>query len=324
MQLAWGYALPLIIEAALENSVFDQLAVSPRTLEELSELTGASDRGLKAILNALVSMQLLQRQGERYALTPESSTFLVSSQPRYYGGLFRHVSTQLLPRWIKLSESVRTGQPVSKLNARTEGAQFFAEFVESIAPLSQPAASKLGEHLGIPGSTQRVSVLDLAAGSGVWGLTLAQQSPLVRVRAVDWPKVLEVTAKMAQRFGLQDRVQLTPGDLLEVEFGSGHQVATLGHILHSEGEGRSRQLLSKVFSALAPGGTIAIMEFIPDDDRTGPPGALIFAVNMLVNTEAGDTFTFAELSAWLKESGFVNPRLLKVPGPSPLVLATRP
>ena len=92
----------------------------------------------------------------------------------------------------------------------------------------------------------------------------------------------------------------------------------------SEGRDRSHRLLKKIWSALAPGGTIAIQEFVPNDERTGPLHTLIFAVNMLVNTDEGDTFTFAEMSAWLREAGFVNPRLLNVPSVSPLVLADKP
>ena len=82
--------------------------------------------------------------------------------------------------------------------------------------------------------------------------------------------------------------------------------------------------MKKIWSALAPGGTIAIQEFVPNDERTGPLHTLIFAVNMLVNTDEGDTFTFAEMSAWLREADFVNPRLLNVPSVSPLVLADKP
>ena len=123
---------------------------------------------------------------------------------------------------------------------------------------------------------------------------------------------------------MTDRLTTAPGDFFEADFGSGHQVATLGHILHSEGRERSRRLLRKIFDALAPGGILAIQEFVPNDDRTGPLGPLIFAVNMLVNTEAGDTFTFAEMSAWLREAGYINPRLLDVPSVSPLVLAEKP
>jgi hypothetical protein len=141
---------------------------------------------------------------------------------------------------------------------------------------------------------------------------------------VDWPDVLKVTRKLARRHGVGDRLRTAGGDLLEADFGTGHQVATIGHILHSEGRGRSRQLLRKTFKTLAPGGTVAIGEFVPDDDRTGPPMPLIFAVNMLLHTEAGDTFTFSEIAQWLREAGFTNARLLEAPAPSPLILATRP
>ena len=169
-----------------------------------------------------------------------------------------------------------------------------------------------------------MSVLDIGAGSGVWGIALAKQSPRVRIRAVDWPLVLEVTKRVAARHGVADRLTAAPGEFFEADFGEGHQVATVGHILHSEGRDRSRRLLKKIWSALAPGGTIAIQEFVPNEERTGPLHTLIFAVNMLVNTDEGNTFTFAEMSAWLSEAGYVNPRLLDVPSVSPLVLADKP
>jgi hypothetical protein len=83
-------------------------------------------------------------------------------------------------------------------------------------------------------------------------------------------------------------------------------------------------LLKKIFDALAPGGTVVIQEFVPNDERTGPPNALIFAVNMLVNTEAGDTFTFQEMSGWLREAGYIKPRLVDLKTVSPTVLADKP
>lgn len=324
MQLAWGYTPTSVIEAALEHRVFDLLDSGPRTVAELAARTGASPRGLQAILNALVGLQLVIRADGHYGLTEESASFLVSTKPAYYGAIFRHFYRQLLPNWMQLPEVVRSGKPVHAVNHDGDGAAFFAEFVESLFPLSYPAAQHLGEHLDLARSNGAVSVLDLGAGSGVWGIALAQQSPQVRVRAVDWPRVLEVTRKVAARHGVAERLTTVAGDLLEADFGTGHRVATIGHILHSEGVERSRQLLRKTWAALAPGGTVAIMEFLCNDDRTGPPQALLFAVNMLVHTDVGDTFTFPEISAWLREAGFVNPRLLEVPAVSPLVLATKP
>jgi ubiquinone/menaquinone biosynthesis C-methylase UbiE len=324
MQFAWGYAPPLILEAALNHRLFDLLDRGPQSARELASQSHASVRGLTAILNALVGLELLVKRGGRFALTPESAAFLVSTKPAYHGGFFRHVIRQILPNWLKLTGAVRTGRPAVAANHQGDGQKFFAEFVEGIFPLSYRAAQVLGEHLGIPRAKSPTSVLDIGAGSGVWGIALAQQSPHVTVRAVDWPAVLKVTRKLARRHGVDNRLQAVAGDLLKADFGNGHQVATIGHILHSEGPERSRKLLRKTFRALAPGGTIAISEFIPNDDRTGPPTPLIFAVNMLVHTEAGDTFTFGEMAAWLREAGFANPRLLEAPSPSPLLLATRP
>jgi len=323
-QLAWGYAPPLILEAALNYRIFDLLDESPKTVEELARQTGASVRGLTAILNALVGLEFLARNGSRYTLTPESATFLVSTRSPYYGPYFLHMTRQLIPRWLHLAEAVRTGRPVAAKNQGADGPTFFAEFVEALFPVSYKAARMVGEHLGIPGLTEPTTVLDIGAGSGVWGIALAHLSPQVTVWAVDFPVVLEVTRKVARQQGVADRLKTSPGDLLEADFGTGHHVATIGHILHGEGTERSRRLLRKTFEALAPGGTVVIGEFMPNDDRTGPPSALIFAVNMLVNTEAGDTFPFREVAEWLKEAGFKNPRLFEAPAPSPLVLATKP
>jgi ubiquinone/menaquinone biosynthesis C-methylase UbiE len=324
MQMAWGYAPPLIVEVALKHSVFDALDHSPKTAQQLARKTHVSERGLTAILNALVGLQLLTRQSSRYALAPESAAFLVSSRSPYYGKFFHHMTGQLIPKWLHLGNVVRTGKPAMAVNDERVGAGFFAEFVESLFPLSYPAARALGEHLQISKAGAPVNVLDIAAGSGVWGIALAQQSPHVRMVAVDWPAVLKVTERMARRHGVGNRLTKIPGDLLEVNYGNGHHIATLGHILHSEGRDRSRRLLKKTYDALSPGGTIAIMEFMVDHDRSGPPIGLLFAVNMLVNTRAGDTFSFKEMSGWLRAAGFRKPRLLEVPAVSPLVLATKP
>src|SRR5262249_36773126 len=114
------------------------------------------------------------------------------------------------------------------------------------------------------------------------------------------------------------------GDLHAVDFGSGHDIAIFGHILHSEGVERSRKLLQKTFAALAPGGTAVVAEFLVNEERTGSPTGLIFGVNMLVNTDEGDTFSFSEIRRWLEEAGFRDARTVEGPGPSPLILATKP
>jgi len=326
LQFAWGYVPPLVLEAAIRHRVFDILDEHniPMSAAEVHRASGASLRGLTALMNALVGLAFLSKDPEdRYALTAESAAFLVSTKPGFQGGLIRHCSEHLIPRWLHLNEVVDTGKPVSAVNQQDSGSDFFQEFVNDIFPMSYPAAKALAAHSSST-ATGEFRVLDLAAGSCVWGIAQAQSSPHVTVTAVDWPGVLPVTQKTVARFGLSDRFEFREGDLQEADFGSGYQLATLGHILHSEGIDRSRALIAKTFAALAPGGQIAIAEFLVNTDRTGPVQGLFFAVNMLVNTDHGDTYSFEEISTWLTEAGFTDPRTLEAPGPSPLILATKP
>jgi len=324
MQFAWGYAPTLAIEAAIKHRVFDTLSSGPKTLAQTVAATHASERGLRIIMNMLVGIGLLAKEGDTYALTPESEAFLVSTKPSFQGGFFKHISEQLLPKWLQLNEIVATGRPARAVNTEGDGSAFFQQFVHDIFPLSYPAATLLARHLAFTQRQGAVRVLDLAAGSGVWGIAIAQSAPNVSVTAFDWSGVLPATRSMVERFGLTSRFAFTAGDLNDTPFGAHYDVATLGHILHSEGAKKSKALLKKTFEALNHGGTIAIAEFVVDADRTGPPGPLIFAANMLVNTDEGDTFSFEEISQWLTAAGFINPRQLEAPGPSPLILATKP
>jgi SAM-dependent methyltransferase len=325
MQFGFAYAPPLIITAAVSNKVFDSLESGSKTVDQISKETGASARGLRMLMNALVGLELLKKdRHQKYSLTPESAAFLVSNKPGALAGFFRLNVTQLVSKWLQLGDVVRTGRPAQAVNQEGEGTEFFSGLVENIIPMSYATAQTLADHLKLAKAKNEVRVLDLAAGSGIWGIVLAQASARVRVTAVDWAGMIPTTKRITQKFSVGARFKFIEGDLLEADFGSGYDIATLGHILHSEGEERSRQLLKKTFRALKSGGTIAIAEWLVNDERTQPLPPLMFAVQMLVNTEKGDTFSFNEIKTWLEEAGFKKVRKLEAPGPSPLILATKP
>jgi len=323
-QFAWGYAPPLALEAAIRHRVFDVLDTGAKSVQEVAATTGASQRGLTAIMNLLVGLNFLARQGELFSLTPESATFLVSTKPGYQGGLLRHTSEHLLPKWLKLNEVVETGKPVLSVNRQEDGGSFFENFVRDLFAMNYPAACTLADHLQLETQEGSPTVLDLGAGSGVWSIAHAQRAKKIHVTVVDWPQVLKVTREVTAQHGVDGQYTFTAGDLHDADFGTGHALCTIGHILHSEGEELGRKLLERAFHALKPGGTIAIQEFLVNADRTAPVGGLIFAINMVVNTDEGDTYSYEEIAAWLTDAGFVNPRTLPAPGPSPLILATKP
>jgi len=325
MEMSSAYGPPLVIGAAVGNKVFDSLESGPKSAEQVSKETGASERGLRIIMNALVGLELLKKDRQKkYSLTPESAAFLVSGKPGTLAGFFGTIAPQLISRWLRLTDILRDGRPVVAVNQETEGTEFFRQLVESIIPMSYPSAQALGDHLKLAKAKNEIRVLDLAAGSGIWGIALTQKSPRVRVTAVDWAGMIPTTKRVTEKFGARDRFDFIEGDLLKANFGNRYDIAILGHILHSEGEERSRQLLKKTFGALKSGGTIAIAEWLVNDQRTEPAPALMFAVQMLVNTEKGDTFSFSEIKSWLEDAGFKKVRKLKTPHPSPLVVATKP
>src|SRR5438067_11947105 len=130
MQFGSAYAPPFIIGAAVSNKVFDTLASGAKTVVQLIKETGASPRGLRAIMNALVGLELLRKSGDKYSLTPESEAFLVSNKPGTLAGFFSMNRVRLMQHWMKLDEIVRTGRPAEARNQEGPGTEFSSELVE--------------------------------------------------------------------------------------------------------------------------------------------------------------------------------------------------
>ena len=197
MELSFAYAPPLIISAGVSNKVFDSLEDSAKTAEQVAKETGASARALPILMNALVGLGLLKKHGQgKYSLTLESAAFLLSNKPGTHAGFFGNIAPQLISRWLRLSDIVREGRPAVAVNQENEGTEFFSQLVENIIPMSYPPAQKLGDHLKLSKEKNEIRVLDLAAGSGIWGIVLAQKSPRVRVTAVDWAGMIPTTKRI--------------------------------------------------------------------------------------------------------------------------------
>jgi SAM-dependent methyltransferase len=323
MMTAFSFAPLFILHAAINLKVFDHLAIGDKTAEALTQACDASPRGMTALLDALVGLGWLEKSGRLYRLNPDSEKLLVSSKPSFAGEIFQHFVSDILPAFQQLEDIIRSGKPARAVNQQQVGSAFFQGFVASLFPMFYAPAQKLASSLSLHSGGKHVKVLDLAAGSGVWSIAVAQAFPNVSVTAIDWPDVLSVTRKMAERFGVGDRYRYVGGDLAEADFGQGYTVALLGNILHSEGDKRSEQLLRKTYESLAPNGTIAIADFILEPDRVSPVPAVIFNINMLVNTDEGRVYSFDEIATWLRNCGFRNIRTLEAPCSSPLILADK-
>src|SRR4029077_13516570 len=140
-QFGFAYAPPLIISAAVNNKIFDTLEGGAKTVEQVKKETGASARGLRAIMDALVGLELLKKDRQsRYSLPPESQAFLISERPGTLAGFFGSILPVMISRWLRLTDIARDGRPAVAVNQETEGTEFFTQLVETIIPMSYPGA----------------------------------------------------------------------------------------------------------------------------------------------------------------------------------------
>jgi 2-polyprenyl-3-methyl-5-hydroxy-6-metoxy-1,4-benzoquinol methylase len=316
-ETCFAFAPSRILLSGVELEVFTHITNGNNTSAEIANAANADPRGMEILLNSLTSLDFLTKSNGTYGLTPMSEKFLVKGIPSYYGDFVSNVDMQWEP-WRDLTNVVKTGKPSTPIE-REDGEAFFQKLVSQIFPMSYPAAKAAAEILGM----KKANILDVAAGSGAWGIAFAQHDFNTKVTSQDWPGVLQVTKKFVNKFGLDDRFNYISGDLRKVDFGKGYDLIILGHICHSEGAENTVNLLSRCYNSLKSGGKLLIADMIPDDERCSTVFPLLFAVNMLVSTTEGNTFTMKEYNEWLEDAGYHGIKVLDVQGPSPLIVAIK-
>jgi ubiquinone/menaquinone biosynthesis C-methylase UbiE len=220
-----------------------------------------------------------------------------------------------------LTEAVRRGGvPPSSTNTVAEDNPIWVEFARSMGPMMMPAAQVIAE---LVAGTGDVRVLDIAAGHGFFGITIAQRNPRAEIVAVDWPNVLGVATEHARAAGVQDRHRTLPGDAFKVQFPGGFDVALVTNFLHHFDSPTCIGFLEKVHGALKPGGRVAVLEFVPNPDRVSPPVPARFSLSMLAGTPGGDAYTFAELEQQLTAAGFRKVSAHPLPTPQQVLVAER-
>ena len=322
MQLSFAHAPSRILASGVQLDVFSHIAGGKKTVAEIARAAGASERGMRMLLDALAAIQVLAKSGDTYELTPLSKDLLVRGSEDYMGAVME--TNEMIDSWANLTEVIRAGHPQRRVESQETAEKFFSVLVRMLHVVNREPARRVAAALGAGTTEQGMRVLDVAAGSGVWGIAIAEADKQARITAQDFPGLFATTREYAERHAVADRYDYLPGDLKEVDFGENRfDLAILGNIVHSEGESSSRDLFRRVSRALKSGGLIAIIDMIPNDERTGPPFALIFALNMLINTEVGDTYTLAEYTAWLNDAGFRRVETADIGSHSPLIVGIK-
>jgi ubiquinone/menaquinone biosynthesis C-methylase UbiE len=324
--VARGHQLPYILRAGVELGVFTAIAQGSHTAADIAKACKASERGIRILCDSLTVMGLLTKAGNSYSLTPDSAFFLDSRSPAYLGKALKFLlHHKHLDNLEKLTETVRRGGAPGDEETFAAEDPIWVDFARGMAPLMVPAAQAMAQMLQPALAGKAVPrILDIAAGHGTFGITMAKQIPKAEVYAVDWANVLEVARQNARAQGVGDRLHLLPGSAFAIDFGNGYDAALVTNFLHHFDAPTNESLLKKVRDSLNPGGQLIILEFVPNEDRVTPPQAAIFSMTMLSNTPRGDAYTFAELAAMCRNAGFEGARQVPLqPLPQSLVVARK-
>ncbi len=319
LQMAFSFAPERVLHATLALNVYSHMAQGHKSAAAIAQAAESSVRGMTMLLDAAAVFGLVKKQGAEYELTPMAQTFLVRESPAYIGAMME--DSTIWNSWTNIVECVKTGGSTWRVETEERATDFFPTLIKSLHVLGYMPAQRMAQQLHLPTGAH---VLDVACGSAAWSIPFAEADPQARLTLQDFSGVLEHTKGYLTRHKVIERCDFLSGNLREVDFGEAQfDAAVLGNIVHSEGPESSQTLFAKLYRALKSGGKIIIVDMIANEERTGPPFALIFALNMLVATKDGGTYTVGEYTSWLQGAGFANVETLDVGTHSPLLVATK-
>ncbi len=302
------------LKAAIELEVFTAIGEGNTTAADIAKRCNAAERGARVLCDFLCIMGFLSKDGNHYALTQDSAMFLDKHSPAYLGGATEFISSnELMEGYRNFAAVVRKGGTLMDQGGTTAPDNpIWVKFARGMAPMMALPA-QLTAQLIDPKADQKLKILDIAAGHGLYGLAFAEKNARASVVAVDWPNVLEVAKENAAAKGVADRYSTIPGSAFDVEYGEGYDLVLLTNFLHHFDPETNERLLRKVHAALAPGGRAVTLEFVPNDDRISPPETAAFSVMMLGSTPSGDAYTFSELERMFTNAGFSHSEIHQLP-----------
>ena len=311
-----AYQRSAALKGALDLDLFSAIAAGAGTVPVLAERCAASARGMRILCDYLTAAGFLLKAGDTYALTPDSATFLDRGSPACVAVAAEFLyAPELREAFADVAQAVRRGGTLlAGAGTVTPEHPVWVRFARAMAPLMRMPARAVVDLVEVdPAASLRV--LDVAAGHGMFGLAFAQAYPRAEVTALDWPAVLVVAGENARAAGVDGRFHPLAGSAFETPLGGPYDLVLLPNFLHHFDPATCEGLLATVGPALAPGGRVVTVEFVPDEGRVTPPHVAMFSLVMLCTTPAGDAYTFAELEAMFRRAGF--PRsVLHVPGPA--------
>jgi len=307
LELSRAYQASCVLAAAAELDLFAHLAPAAVTAQTLADRLGCDLRGIRALLDAMAALELVEKNGQSYRLAPFAAACLLGGREGSVLPMIQH-QANCLRRWVQLPQVVKTGRPATRqpsLRGELADREAFLEAMDcNSRPLTGPVLAAL-EPLAFS------HLLDVGGATGTWTIAFLRAAPGAIATLFDLPEAIPLARRRLAAEGLLHRVRLVGGDFYVDDLPGGADFAWLGAIVHQNSRQQNRDLFRKVWTALSPGGKLVIRDVLMDDSHTRPVAGALFAINMLVSTEAGATFSFAELREDLEVAGLTDVTLVR-------------
>jgi len=318
-EMATAFQTSRILLTAYELEVFSALEGRPRHSADIAETLGTDPRATDRLLNALCALGFVEKENDLFFNSHIAETFLVKGKKFYLAGLMHMVN--LWETWDTLTQAVKAGHRVAMGPVKTRSSKWFEAFIAAMHQRAVMAAPEVVSRIDLSGITK---VLDVGGGSGGYAMEFARANDNIRITVFDLPGVIQLTRQYVAEAGMLNRIEFAEGDYYVDELGRDFDLAFLSAIIHSNSPEQNQALFDKVSRALNPGGKMVVQDFIMDEDRTGPLFGAVFSLNMLVGTDAGDTYTPAEIKNWLGRSGFEKIQSISLQGPADIIVGHKP
>ena len=315
VEMIRGFMASRAVLTALELDVFTAVG-DGGTAEQIARKIDCNARAAKMLLNALVALKLLSKSGDVYTNSPVAARFFVEGTPDSARLAQLHIAN-IWKRWSTLTEAVKAGTSVAPRGDNG----WVKPFIAAMDHNARGRARAVVQAVEVNGAQR---MLDLGGGSGAYSIAFAKAAPGLRCEIVDLEDVLPITQDHVRKAGLTDRISTRAGDMLTVPLEPGkYDLVLLSAICHMFSPEENRELLQRAYRALAPRGQVVISDFVLEADKTAPRFGALFALNMLVGTRAGSSYSEPEYSAWLKDAGFAETKRVRLPGPVNLMIGTK-
>lgn len=307
LELGRGFPPACVLAAAADLDVFAAIGARAMAARALAAKLGTDPRATAVLLDALAALELLTKERGQYRVPPSVADMLTAAGSRTVLAMARHAGN-CLRRWAQLAVVVKTGQPAGDVPSVLDSSADTASFIGAMDNISLPFAPTLIAEMG---ALRFRHLLDVGGASGTWTIAFLRAVPGARATLFDLPDVVPFAERRIAEAGMADRVTLVAGDYTADPLPAGADFAWLSAIVHQNSREENRALFAKALAALVPGGELWIRDIVMEPSRVRPVSGALFAVNMLVATERGGTFTFEELRDDLLAAGFSDPTLAR-------------